>query len=118
MLKILIFFFPTKLPIYLFLGATINSHRLHTPSEPLSHFIVPVFHKAGWGDHDGLINLRPEIRTLLEESPHERDALQCLPQSHLVSHDAAVGVGDAPPRHTLPQKFHTLIKVQHTDKLS
>lgn len=77
-------------------------------SQPFPDFVVPVAHQARGRHHDGLVYLWFTIWALAQQGPHECDALQSLAQAHFICHNAAVGVGDSSPRHTVPKKLHTL----------
>ena len=68
--------------------------------------------EAAGRDDDGLLDERPAVGPLPEQRPHERDALQRLAQPHLVRHDAAKVLLDAPPRHAVVHEGHALALVE------
>lgn len=94
----------TQLAVHLVLGAPVDGQRADPSPEPLVDLAGPVAHQAGGRHHQGLVYLGPEVGALAQQRPHEGDALQRLPQAHLVGHDAAVRSRDPPARHTLPEE--------------
>jgi hypothetical protein len=57
----------------------------------LTKLICPILDQTRWTDNDALFNRRLAIdRRLLQQGPHESDALQRLAQPHFVSHDTPI----------------------------
>ena len=70
--------------------------------------LVPILNERRGRDHDGLFDGWFAIGALLQQCPNERDALQRLSQPHLVSHDAALLIGNLDACHAVVHEFYAL----------